>query len=339
MRPSGGRRRLPSLPPTGQSERELTAKPVPNARYTVLVVDDDRNLRTIIRTNLELAGYGVVTASDATAALALLAQEIPDLIVLDIVLPGMDGFELCRRIRRHPTCAHVPIMMLTARGETEDAVTGFEAGADDYITKPFSPQEMLARVRAKIRRVAVDSSLNPLTRLPGNLAIENEIRRRFDGRLPWAVIYIDLDNFKAFNDVYGFVRGDEAIRLLASTLQNAIRFGGEDDDFVGHIGGDDFILVTHPSRAEPLARVVATAFDRDVRALYDPPDLERGWIKTTDRRGAVSVYPIMSLSLAVVTDERRRITNYQQIGEVAAELKRFAKKQSGSYIATDKRKA
>jgi PleD family two-component response regulator len=317
----------------------LTAKLAQNARYTVLVIDDDRNLRTIIRTSLELAGYGVVTASDATAALAILAQETPDLIVLDVVLPGMDGFELCRRIRRHPTCAHVPIMMLTARGETEDAVTGFEAGADDYITKPFSPQEMLARVRAKIRRVAVDSSLNPLTRLPGNLAIENEIRRRFDGRLPWAVIYIDLDNFKAFNDVYGFVRGDEAIRLLASTLQSAIRFGGEDDDFVGHIGGDDFILVTHPSRAEPLARVVATTFDRDVRALYDPADLERGWIMTTDRRGAVSVYPIMSLSLAVVTDERRRITNYQQIGEVAAELKRFAKKQSGSYIATDKRKA
>jgi diguanylate cyclase (GGDEF)-like protein len=309
----------------------LTAKPTPGTRYTILVVDDDRNLRTIIRTNLELAGYGVITANDAVAALALLSHEIPDLIVLD-------GFELCRRLRRHPTCAHVPIMMLTARGETEDAVAGFEAGADDYVSKPFAPQEMLARVRAKIRRVAVDSSLNPLTRLPGNLAIENEIRRRFDGRLPWAVIYIDLDNFKAFNDVYGFVRGDEAIRLLASTLQNAIRFGGEDDDFVGHIGGDDFILVTHPDRAEPLARAIALAFDRDVRALYDPADLEHGSIMTTDRRGAVSVYPVMTLSLAVVTDERRRITNYQQIGEVAAELKCFAKKQSGSYIATDKRK-
>ena len=180
----------------------MTAKPSPAARYTILVVDDDRNLRTIIRANLEIAGYGVVTANDAAAALAFLAHEIPDLIVLDVVLPGMDGFELCRRIRRHPTCAHVPIMMLTARGETEDAVTGFEAGADDYVAKPFSPREMLARVRAKIRRVAVDSSLNPLTRLPGNLAIENEIRRRFDGHLPWAVVYIDLDNFKAFNDVY-----------------------------------------------------------------------------------------------------------------------------------------
>ncbi len=316
----------------------MTARTAPGARYKILIVDDDRNLRTVIRTNLELAGYEVVTANDAAAALALLSAEIPDLIVLDVMLPGMDGVELCRRIRRHATCAHVPILMLTARGETEDAVAGFEAGADDYVAKPFSPQELLARVRAKIRRVAVDSSLNPLTRLPGNLAIENEIRRRFEGRLPWAVIYIDLDNFKAFNDVYGFVRGDEAIRLLASTLQQAVRCGGEDDDFVGHIGGDDFILVSHPSRAEPLARLIAATFDADVRALYDPADLERGWITTTDRRGAVSLYPVMSLSLAVVTDEYGRITNYQQIGEVAAELKRFAKKQTGSFIATDKRK-
>jgi PleD family two-component response regulator len=324
--------------PAGNAAALTPIQSAPGARYSVLVVDDDRNMRTVIRASLELAGFGVVTANDAPAALEALARDIPDLVMLDVMLPGMDGYELCRRIRRHPTCAHVPIMMLTARGETEDAVTGFEAGADDYIAKPFAPREMLARVHAKIRRVAVDSSLNPLTRLPGNLAIENEIRRRFEGRLPWAVIYLDLDNFKAFNDVYGFVRGDEAIRLVAATLQSTVRAAGEDDDFVGHIGGDDFILVTHPCRAEPLARAIATTFDRDVRGLYDPTDLERGWITTTDRRGAVSTYPVMSLSLAVVTDEPRKITNYQQIGEVAAELKRFAKKQTGSYIAMDKRK-
>jgi PleD family two-component response regulator len=309
----------------------------PSTRYTVLVVDDDRNLRTIIATNLELAGYGVVTARDAAAALAELDRDIPSLIVLDVMLPGMDGYELCRRIRRHPTCAHVPIIILTARGETEDAVIGFEAGADDFISKPFSPQEMLARVRAKIRRVAVDSSLNPLTRLPGNLAIENEIRGRFDAHGALAVIYLDLDNFKAFNDVYGFVHGDEAIRLVASGLQAAIKAVGTEDDFVGHIGGDDFIVVTTPARAGVLARYVADAFDRAVPALYEPADRARGWIETRDRRGASTKYPIMSLSLAVVTNATRSIANYQQIGEVAAELKAFAKRQTGSYIATDKR--
>lgn len=303
------------------------------------MIDDDRNLRTIVSLNLELAGYAVRTAIDSISALALLDTLIPDLIVLDVMLPGMDGYELCRQIRRHPTCAHVPIVMLSARSDTEDAVIGFEAGADDYIGKPFSPQELIARVRAKIRRVETDSSMNPLTRLPGNLAIENEIRNRFVEKIPWAVIYVDLDNFKAYNDVYGFVRGDEAIRLVATTLQDSVKIVGAEDDFVGHIGGDDFIVVSSPGRAEQLAREIAAAFDRDVRGLYDAADLERGFIETRDRRGNVVQFPVMSLSLALVTNQTRVIANYQQIGEVAAELKSFAKKQTGSYLAMDKRKA
>ncbi len=311
---------------------------IAGAHYTILVVDDDRNLRTITGTNLELAGYHVILAADAAGALDVLDREIPDLVVLDVALPGMNGFELCRRIRRHPTCAHVPIVMLNARAETDDAVTGLEAGADDYLQRPFLPQELLARVRAKIRRVAVDSSLNPLTRLPGNIAIETEIRRRFTKRLPWAVVYIDLDNFKAFNDVYGFVRGDDAIRLIASTLTDELLDHDTGRDFVGHIGGDDFILVTEPERAEAFARAVIARFDRNVRSLYDPADLARGWIETRDRRGQVAKYPVMSVSMALVTNEHRTIDSYQKIGEVAAELKAFAKKQAGSYLAMDKRR-
>ncbi|MFN2461684.1 MAG: response regulator [Candidatus Velthaea sp.] len=308
-------------------------------RPTILIVDDDRNLRTVIGANLELAGYTVSTAADGSAALVMLDVELPDLVVLDVMMPGMDGYELCRRIRRHPTAAHVPIIMLTGRSETDDAVSGFEAGADDYILKPFSPKEMIARVRAKLRRVANDSSLNPLTRLPGNIAIEAEIRKRFDEGVSLAVVYIDLDNFKAFNDVYGFVRGDEAIRLVARGLLNAVKHVGGEDDFIGHIGGDDFILVSTPARAEALAHEVAAAFDRDVPVLYDPKDLERGWIETRDRRGTVMRYPVMSLSLAVVTNATRSIRNYQQIGEVAAELKTYAKRQPGSFVATDKRRS
>ena len=308
------------------------------ARYTILVVDDDRNLRNIIGTNLELAGYGVIAVSDGAAALRALDDAVPDLVVLDVMMPGMDGFEVCRRIRRHPTAAHVPIVLLTARADTGDTVSGFEAGADDYIAKPFSPQEMIARIRAKIRRVAIDSSLNPLTRLPGNLAIENEVRRRFDERLPWAVVYLDLDNFKAFNDAYGFVRGDQAIRLVASTLIDAVMRGGDPGDFVGHIGGDDFIFITMPERAEPLAHAVAKTFDHDVRVLYDAADLARGSIETRDRTGHAASYPIMSLSIAVVSGATRTIVNYPQIGEVAAELKAFAKRQAGSFVAADKRR-
>lgn len=304
----------------------------------ILVVDDDRNLRKIIATNLELAGYEVVTAENGNIALDLLDAMQPDLVLLDVMMPGKDGYETARAIRRHPVNANVPIIMLTAKSEIEDKVTGFEAGADDYLTKPFGPQELLARVRAKIRRVEVDTSLSPLTRLPGNLAIEAELRRRIDGREPFAVLYEDMDNFKAFNDVYGFTHGDEAIALVASTNVDVVRRRGTLRDFVGHIGGDDFIVVTLPDRSEEIAREVIAGFDRDIRKLYTPQDLRQGYIETRDRRGTLNRFPIVSLSIAIISSEHRRLEDYAQIGEAAAELKRYAKSIAGSVYVKDKRR-
>jgi PleD family two-component response regulator len=306
-------------------------------RPTVLVVDDDKILREIIGTNLELGGFEVLTAPDGPSALALLDDRLPDVVVLDVVMPLMDGYATLGRIRRHATASHVPVIVLTGGGlDTTEPVKSLEAGADDFIAKPFSPQEMLARVRAKVRRANVDSSLQPLTRLPGNIAIEHEVRRRFEAREPWAVIYADLDNFKAFNDHYGFVRGDDAIRLVSTTMSDTIKRIGVESDFLGHIGGDDFIIVTSPQRAENLARTVADTFDRDVLPLYDPNDRKNGWIAAKDRRGNNVRFPLMSLSLAIVT-QSPRIKSYQSIGEVAAELKSFAKRQTGSFVAMDKR--
>ena len=306
-------------------------------RPTVLVVDDDKILREIIGTNLELGGFDVLSAPDGPSALALLDDRIPDVVVLDVVMPLMDGYATLGRIRRHATASHIPVIVLTSGGtDTTEPVKSLEAGADDFIAKPFSPQEMLARVRAKVRRANVDSSLQPLTRLPGNIAIEHDVRRRFEAREPWAVIYADLDNFKAFNDHYGFVRGDDAIRLVSTTMSDTIKRIGGESDFLGHIGGDDFIIVTSPQRAENLARTVAETFDRDVPALYAPADRAKGWIAAKDRRGNNVRFPLMSLSLAIVT-QSPRITSYQSIGEVAAELKSFAKRQTGSFVAMDKR--
>jgi PleD family two-component response regulator len=307
-------------------------------RPTVLVVDDDKVLREIIGTNLELGGFEVLCAPDGPTALALLDDRLPDVVLLDVVMPLMDGYATLGRIRRHAKASHVPVIVLTtgSGADTTEPVKSLDAGADDFIAKPFSPQEMLARVRAKVRRANVDSSLQPLTRLPGNIAIEHEVRRRFEAREPWAVIYADLDNFKAYNDRYGFVRGDDAIRLVSTTMSDTIKMLGTERDFLGHIGGDDFIIVTDPARAETLARAVAQAFDRDVLGLYDPGDRAKGWIAAKDRRGNNTRFPLMSLSLAIVTASTR-ITSYQSIGEVAAELKSFAKRQAGSFVAMDKR--
>ena len=308
--------------------------------HKVLVVDDDRNLRKIIATNLELAGFLVTSAIDGRDALEKIEDDVPDVVLLDLMMPLMDGYEVARRIRKHHNLAiaNVPIIILTAKGETEDKLRGFEAGADDYMTKPFGPQELLARVRAKIRRVEVDSSLSPLTRLPGNLAIEGELRRRIGDAEPFTVLYLDLDNFKAFNDVYGFTHGDEAIQVVARVTLDVVHRRGTPDDFVGHIGGDDFILATAPDRAEEVAREIIAEFDLAIRALYSAKDLRAGYIETRDRRGTLNRSPIMSLSIAIVANDLGQITNYAQIGERAAELKRYAKSLTGSVFVKDKRR-
>jgi len=304
----------------------------------ILVVDDDLNLRKIISTNLELAGYDVTAAANGEEALTALEQLQPDLVILDVMMPAMDGYEVARRIRSHPVNARVPIIMLTAKSEVEDKISGFDAGADDYITKPFGPQELLARVKAKIRRVQVDSSLSPLTRLPGNLAIEAELRRRLESNELFAVLYEDLDHFKAFNDVYGFTHGDEAIQMLASITVDVVRRRETVRDFVGHIGGDDFLAVTEPDRAEEIARHVIDDFDREIRTLYNEKDLRQGYIETRDRRGTLNRFPIMTLSIAIVSNAQREFLNYAQIGEATAELKRYAKSIAGSVFVKDKRR-
>ncbi|MHB8147448.1 MAG: GGDEF domain-containing response regulator [Vulcanimicrobiaceae bacterium] len=308
--------------------------------HKVLVVDDDRNLRKIIATNLELAGYDVATATDGRDALERIEEVVPDIVLLDLMMPMMDGYEVARRIRKHHNLAiaNVPIIMLTAKSETEDKLRGFEAGADDYMTKPFGPQELLARVRAKIRRVEVDSSLSPLTRLPGNLAIEAELRRRIQDGESFTVLYLDLDSFKAFNDVYGFTHGDEAIQLVARITVDIVHRRGTPDDFVGHIGGDDFIVTTAPDRAEEIAQQIITEFDRDIRLLYSAKDLRQGYIETRDRRGTLNRFPIMSLSIAIVANDHGQISNYAQVGEAAAELKQYAKSIAGSVFVKDKRR-
>ena len=308
--------------------------------HTILVVDDDEQLRRVISTNLELAGYNVEISTDGEDALSRVEDALPDLILLDVRMPVLDGFATARRLRAHPnpTVASVPIVMLTARGEPEDKILGFEAGADDYITKPFGPAELLARVRARIVRHEADSSLSPLTRLPGNISIEAELRRRIAGEQPFAVLYLDLDNFKAFNDAYGFGRGDDAIVMLASISLDAVRRRGSPGDLLGHIGGDDFVILTTAERCDEIAEVILEEFDERVGSLYSEKDRRSGFVETHDRRGSSVRVPLMSVSIAALSNERRKLTDYGQIGLIAAELKSYAKSIEGSAYVKDKRR-
>lgn len=304
----------------------------------ILLVDDSNFFIKCITNILADAGYTVLHTTTGEDGLRMVRAEKPDMVLLDVVMPDMDGFEVCRILRQSESNNLMPIIMLTSQDNQEDKLVGLELGADDYITKPFNSRELLSRVKNTFARIDRNRSANPLTGLPGNLEIQAELNSRIEKALPFAVIYADLDNFKAYNDVYGFANGDIAIKMTADILTNQVRDFGDSTDFIGHIGGDDFVLITNPERAELLCTEIIFEFDKRIRTIYSKQDIEAGCIFTFNRKGERMDFPIMSISLALVTNELRTFETHLQVAEVAAELKKQAKQLPGSNFVKDMRK-
>jgi diguanylate cyclase (GGDEF)-like protein len=303
----------------------------------VLVVDDDLDIAKFIEINLQLEGFDVRVAHDGQEALDEIAVTMPDIVLLDVMMPRLDGVEVCRRLRADPATAHLPVIMLTAKSLSADKVVGLTAGADDYIIKPFDTLELVARVRSTLRRNAEMRAASPLTNLPGNARIDQEISARLASGLPFAVCYLDLDNFKAFNDRYGFLRGDDAILALGRALRTAVSEEKPPRPFLGHIGGDDFVIVCMPDRVDTLCKRALEIFDAMVPTLHDAGDVTRGGIVLTDRKGETHSYPLLSVSVGVASTERRKFDDHRSIVAVATEMKNVAKAAPGSALAVDRR--
>lgn len=303
----------------------------------ILVTDDDPDLRDILRSVLEPNGFQVFEAADGQAALELIRRQRPDLLILDYNMPRMDGMQVCAALKQDVLLRHIPIIMLTGRGEVNQKVEGMEGGVDDYLVKPFEPQELLARVRMVLRRTSQELEANPLTRLPGNVSIQREIETRLAGKKPLAVCYADLDRFKAFNDHYGFARGDDAIKHTAKVLLSAARERGNPDDFVGHIGGDDFVVVTTPDRAEAMCQRIVEEFDAAIPHLYDEADRKCRAITHTDRKGAPVTVGLLTISIAIVSSTSHELTHVGQIAKIGAELKAYAKQCDRSLYVKERR--
>ena len=304
---------------------------------TVLIADDDRDIVRFVEVNLRLEGYEVCTAHDGQDALRKALELQPNLILLDVMMPRMDGYQVCTRLRADGRTAHIPVIMLTAKSLSADKVLGLTAGADDYIIKPFDPMELVARVKTTLRRASEMRSLSPLTGLPGNTRIEQEIQHRMERGTPVAVAYADLDNFKSYNDRYGFLRGDELISLLAQVLRRAAQAEAGPEGFVGHIGGDDFVAIVPPEAAERFARRVIAAFDERVPSLYDPEDAAAGAIEVEDRQGQLRRFPLTTVSLGIASSAQRAFGDHRELVATATELKAVAKRDRGSSYALDRR--
>ena len=301
-----------------------------NEKTLVLVADDDVPFTGMVSRALKFVNCEVVTASNGIDALDSAACRAPDLVLLDVCMPGLSGWDVLARLREQSATRTTPVIMLTGCGSLDEKLSGFGLGADDYVTKPFSIDELRARVCGLLRRHREMISTNPLTRLPGSPSIQAEVERRIQEGLPFALLHADLDRFKAYNDVYGYARGDEAIRAAAEALRFGIADAGDRDGFVGHIGGDDFVVICEEDCAEVVAESICRAFDEAAPKLHDPQDAARGWIESADRRGVKRRSPLMSLTLGGVTTRRRGLDGYAKAAALASEMKAWLKGQRES---------
>jgi len=300
----------------------------------VLVVDDDPSIRMICREVLELGGYQVRDAGNANAALAEARRFRPDMILMDVLMPGIDGYRTAEMIRADPSISMAPIMFLSARGDTADKVRAFRSGAEDYMVKPFDAAELLARVGKALDRQARELGASPTTQLPGADAIQGEIERRLtSGESDAVACYLDLDNLKAFNDYYGYAKANAVIRQTGDVIRNVMKSCGGAGDFIGHIAGDDFVFVTTSDRVDAVCKAICERFDQLIRLYYDPGDRSRGYIETKDRFGVMRRFPIMSVSIAAISLVRAK--SYASLAELAAVGKGTAKAIPGSTYVRD----
>ncbi len=312
---------------------------IPGDGDLILVVDDDPDIARFIQMNLVVEGFRVQVASNGEMAMKMVYDHRPDLAVVDLMMPGVDGLQLTRWLRSNPTTSAMPVIMLTAKGLTVDKVIGLTAGADDFMVKPFDTMELVARIKATLRRTKEVRESSPLTGLPGNTRILSEMSVRAARREAFAVGHVDIDRFKTVNDVYGFGRGDEFIIELAKALQEATRGLAGPPAFVGHVGGDDFVIICTPEQIRPLSEYAILTFEQALDSLYDPIDAGRGYLEKQDQRGETQRASLVSVSIGFALSTHARPLNPRDVSAAASEMKTVAKSQPGSYVAIDRRQA
>ena len=281
----------------------------------ILIVEDDFDISNMLRIFFTGQGYNVEVAARGNDALEMCRQQVPDLVVLDIMLPDMDGYAVCKSMRTTTRTSHIPIIFLTQKDERSDKIAGLELGADDYITKPFDIEELKLRVGTAIRNHQRLNMTNPTSGLPSSRLIEDQLRSLMRMQ-DWTLLLVGIDHGKAFNDVYGFIAGAEVIRNTTLILNAVVDEYGTLDDFIGHASDDSFVLVTMGKDMKGLTEALRNRFKESILNHYNFMDREQGFIELP---GGEQV-PLMSLSIGMVSSEQR-FADIREITETAAELR------------------
>lgn len=291
------------------------------SKYRLLIVEDDSDISNMLKIYFSSEGYEVDVALRGSDALLKTRQNLPHLIVLDIILPDIDGFEVCRLLRINPRTSHVPIIFLTQKDERSDKLQGLELGADDYITKPFDIEELKLRIQRSIERSEQQSLTDPHSGLPSGKLIEEQLRK-FIMKKNWTFLDIRIQYFEPFNEIYGFIAGDDVLRFIAMLMGEIIDEWGTEDDFIGHPGGSRFIIITSTESAPQVRENLKNRFDTEVLSHYNFMDRSQGFLLTTGQDGNQEKIPFMNLSIGEVSQERYEFSDIRQITELAAEARR-----------------
>jgi PleD family two-component response regulator len=292
----------------------------------ILVVEDDFDISNMLRIYFESQDYEVSVAPRGEDALDMCRHQLPNVIVLDIMLPDMDGYDVCRELRNNLRTSHIPIIFLTQKDERSDKIRGLELGADDYITKPFDVEELNLRVRNAIARARYESLTSPTTGLPSGRLIEEQLRELMR-RDSWAILYVGIQGFSHFGEVYGFVAGEEVLRFTAMTMGDMVDDVGTPNDFIGHVGGDEFIIITQKEYMTPMIEEIKQRFDEKVGTHYDWRARERGYLVVEDDDGNTTKVDLMHLAVGTLTSDEGPFADIREITEAAASARREAARQ------------
>ncbi|MCP4141076.1 MAG: response regulator [Chloroflexi bacterium] len=287
----------------------------------LLVVEDDPDISNMLKIYFSGLDYDVDVALRGNDALEKTRQVLPHLIILDIMLPDIDGYEVCRNLRTSTRTSHIPVIFLTQKDERSDKLQGLELGADDYITKPFDIEELKLRVKGAIRRSERESLTDPRSGLPAGRLIEEQLRRIIREE-DWALADLRIGDFASFNDVYGFVAGDDVLRFSAMLLGEVVDEHGTTNDFIGHAGGDNFIIISTDEAVRKTVKVIKERFDEEVQTHYNFMDREQGFVQAPNADGEMVQSPLMTMTAGVVSPKEHRFADIREITEMAAEARR-----------------
>ncbi|HXQ33663.1 MAG TPA: response regulator [Anaerolineales bacterium] len=287
----------------------------------LLVVEDDVDIGNMLKIYFSGMDFDVDVAVRGSDALEKTKQSLPHLIVLDIMLPDIDGYEVCRNLRTNMRTSHIPVIFLTQKDERSDKLQGLELGADDYITKPFDIEELKLRVQGAIKRSERESLTDPRSGRPAGRLIEEQLRRIIREK-GWALLDTGISHFGSFKDVYGFVAGDDVLRFTSLILGEVVDELGNPSDFIGHAGGDNFIITTTEEKAEGIKSRLRERFNQEVQTHYNFIDRQQGFVQSPMSDGTTVKVPFMTMAIGIVSPSQHSFADIREITELSAEARR-----------------